>query len=228
MTDAPQPVRIPVDAGESVAGLVLRPERATALFALAHGAGADMRHAFMQAIAGALAERGIATLRFQFPYTEKRQRRIDPRPRLVATVRAAVAYAAALAPELPLLAGGKSMGGRMTSLAASEQALPGVRGIAFLGFPLHPAGKPSTLRAEHLGRARLPLLFVQGTRDTLAGLDLLRPIVAGLPLAQLQLVEDADHGFHVRKRSGRSDAHALGEIADAVRAFAERLARGES
>jgi predicted alpha/beta-hydrolase family hydrolase len=209
-----------------VDALLSRPERARALLVFAHGAGADMHHAFMDAIAAALGERGVATLRYQFPYTQKRSRRIDPQPILRATVRAAAAFGRARAPDLPCFAGGKSMGGRMTSLAAAEGGLD-VRGIVFVGFPLHPAKQPGTERAEHLGHVEPPMLFVQGTRDELAPLDSLRPIVAALPRATLHVVEGADHGFAVLKRSGRTNDEAMGEIADAVATWIEaRLEAG--
>jgi len=203
-------------AGE-VSALFLRPEPARALYVMAHGAGAGMRHPFMNAIAERLAARGVATFRYQFPYAERGQARIDPQPILLATVRAAVAAAAEAAPDLPAIAGGKSMGGRMTSLAAAAEPIPGVRGIAFLGFPLHAAGRPSTERAEHLARLTVPTLFLQGTRDALADLALLRPVVEGLgPRAQMITFEGADHGFHVLKRSGRTDDEVLDALAAAV------------
>ena len=168
-----------------------------------HGAGAGMRHRFMQEMSVCLAAAGIATFRHQFPYMEAGSRRPDARPILLATICAAVDAARAAAPELPLLAGGKSMGGRMTSLAAAEAPLPGVRGLVFFGFPLHPAGRPSTERADHLERVHLPMLFLQGERDGLAQLDLLRPICAGLDgRATLHVVPTADHGLHVLRSSG--------------------------
>jgi len=199
-------------AGE-VSAVFARPPEARALYVFAHGAGAGMRHSFMNAVAEGLAELGVATLRYNFPYTEHGKRAPSRPPILVETVRAAVSEARRLAPELPLFAGGKSMGGRMTSTAASLDPLPGVQGLAFFGFPLHAAGRPSVDRGVHLADVRLPMLFLQGTRDKLAELDLLRPIVDGLgPSAALHTVEGADHGFHVLKRSGRTDDEVLDEI----------------
>jgi hypothetical protein len=201
-------------AGE-VSGLLLWPRDARCLFALAHGAGAGMRHPFLDAVASHLAEHGVATFRYQFPYVEHGSGRPDPRPVLLATVRSAVTVALERAGHLPLVAGGKSMGGRMTSLAAAEGALPGVRALVFLGFPLHPAGSPAIERAEHLARVTVPMLFLQGTRDALAELDLLRPVCDRLGArATLQVVEGADHSFHVLKRSGRTDHDVLRELAE--------------
>ena len=206
-------------AGE-VGGLWRRPRGATAALVLAHGAGAGMRHAFMEAAAAALAERGIATLRFQFPYMEAGKRRIDPRPLLQASVVAAIGEARRRARGLPLFAGGKSMGGRMTSMAAAASGLEGVVGLVFFGFPLHPAGRPGTERALHLAEVPLPMLFLQGTRDKLADLELLRPVCADLgERATLHVTEGADHGFSVLKRSGRTDAEVLAELCDAAAAF---------
>lgn len=203
--------------GTEVSGLLLRPPSAVALYVMAHGAGAGMDHPFMEAVATRLAARALATLRYQFPYMEAGRRRPDRAEVLLATVDAAVAEAARRAPGLPLVAGGKSMGGRMSSRAAAEGRLAGVRGLVLLGFPLHPAGKPGTGRAEHLEAVDLPMLFVQGTRDRLAGLDLLRPVVEGLGRrARLHVVEGADHGFAVLKRSGRTAEEVLDEVADAV------------
>ena len=207
-----------------VSARLLRPAGARRLLVLAHGAGAGMRHRFMATMSERLADVGVATFRYQFPYMEAGSRRPDPRPTLLATVRAAVAAAAASAPDLPLLAGGKSMGGRMTSLAAAEAALPGVRGLVFFGFPLHPAGRPSSERAEHLERVDLPLLFLQGERDRLAALDLLRPICAKLGArATLHVIPTADHGMHVLKSSGRSDAEVQDDLARTVAAWAATL-----
>jgi predicted alpha/beta-hydrolase family hydrolase len=179
-----------------------------------------MRHAFMEAAAQRLADRGIATFRYQFPYVEQGRKRPDYQPILLKTVRSAVAEASALAKGLPIYAGGKSMGGRMTSLATAQEPLPGVRGLVFFGFPLHPAGKPGVERAEHLTRVALPMLFLQGTRDKLAELELLTPICGELPdTATLERIEGADHGFHVLKRSGRTDDEVLDELADRTRAW---------
>ncbi len=217
--------RIAVPDAGTVSALLVKPRRASALVVMAHGAGAGMRHPFMAAIAERLAARGIATLRYQFPYSEQGARRIDPEPRLRATVRAAVAAGLDAADGLPVLAGGKSMGGRMTSRAAAAAPLEGVRGLVFLGFPLHPAGQPGVTRAEHLANVKLPMLFLQGTRDALADLELLTPIVARLGrTATLRRIEGADHGFHVLTRSGRDDGAALDELADAVAAWREGLA----
>jgi predicted alpha/beta-hydrolase family hydrolase len=200
--------------------LLVRPDDAIALYVLAHGAGADMHHAFMTDVAAALARERIATLRYQFPYTEAGGRRIDPQPILLATVRSAIACARELAGELPLFAGGKSMGGRMTSLAAAAEPLPGVRGLVFLGFPLHPAKQPATERARHLADVTVPMLFLSGTRDELAELALLRPVVAALgERATLHVVEHADHGFAVLKRSGRTPADVLVELAQTTARF---------
>ena len=214
--------RIRVSEGVEVSALLLAPARPRALYVLAHGAGAGMRHAFMDTIAQRLAARGIGTLRYQFPYTEQGGRRPDPEPVLLATVRAAVAAGREVADGLPLLAGGKSMGGRMTSRAAAAQPLAGVAGIVFLGFPLHPAGQPGVSRAEHLARVDLPMLFLQGTRDTLADLTLLGPVVERLKeRATLRVIEHADHSFHVLKRSGRTDEQVLDELAIAVAEWQE-------
>ena len=200
-----------------VSALLERPPDAWLLYVLAHGAGAGMRHRFMEAIASALAARGVASLRYQFPYTEAGARRPDPPAVLEATVRAAVAAAASVAPDLPLIAGGKSMGGRMTSGAAARAPLPGVAGLVFLGFPLHRPKQPSEDRAAHLRQVTLPMLFLQGTRDELADLGLITGVCARLgPLATLHVVEAANHGFEVLKRSGRTDAEVLEELADTV------------
>ena len=219
-----QPLKIGF-GDESVSGLLLRPNAAKALYLFAHGAGAGMTHKAMESNAQGLAERGIATLRFQFPYMEKGSRRPDP-PRIAhATVRAAAAGAATLVPELPLFAGGRSFGGRMTSQAQAETPLPGIRGLAFLGFPLHPAGKPGIERAEHLSRVQVPMLFVSGERDALAELGLLRPVVADLgERATLHLVANADHSFKVAAKSGRTAAEAEADALDAVASWMLRLA----
>ncbi len=219
-------LRIAVPEAESVSGLLIKPDGATSLLVFGHGAGAGMHHPFMEAVASALADREIATLRYQFPYTEAGRRAPDRSPRLMHTVRAAVDVAASLAGDLPVFAGGKSMGGRMTSMAAAEQALPGVRGLVLFGFPLHGAGKPpSTERGAHLADVGLPMLFLQGTRDRLADLDLLRPLVAKFrPMSALHVVDGADHGFHVLKRSGRTDQEVIDELADAASSWASRWA----
>jgi uncharacterized protein len=220
-SQSPEPVRITVPGSGNVSALFLRPPEARSVLVLAHGAGAGMTHPFLQAFADELAVSGMATLRYQFPYTEHHSRRPDPPPILTATVAAAVGSAADLAPDLPILAGGKSMGGRMTSQAAADGLLPGtVRALIFVGFPLHPPGRPGTTRADHLARVPMPMLFLQGTRDEFAGLDLLRPIVDRLaPRATLHVVEGADHSFHVLKRSGRTDAEVRRELADTSAAY---------
>ena len=206
-----------IDETRSVSALFQLPPAATACFVLAHGAGAGMEHPSMTAVATELAARNIATLRFQFPYMERRTRRPDPPPLCHATVRAAVAEATRLAPTLALIAGGRSFGGRMTSQAQAIEPLPGVKGLAFLGFPLHPAGKPGIERADHLANVRVPMLFVSGTRDALAELDLLRPVVASLGShAEIHLVDQADHSFKVAAKSGRTNADAEAEVLDAV------------
>jgi len=210
-------------AGE-VSGLLLRPDGARLLYVLAHGAGAGMRHPFLESISQRLAERSLATLRYQFPYMEQRARRPDPPAVAAATVRAAVMEAARVAPGLPLVAGGKSFGGRMTSTAQAEAPLPGVRGLVFLGFPLHPPGRPGDSRAEHLARVQIPVLFLQGTRDEFADLKLLQPVVKRLgERATLHLVEGGDHSFHVLKRSGRTDPDVMGELVGMIADWAGRL-----
>ena len=209
---------VAIDVGDThrVSGLWLAPEASRAVYVFAHGAGAGMRHAFMEAAAQGLAERGIASLRYQFPYMERGSRRPDPPPLAQATVRAAVAVAAQRAPLLPLFAGGKSFGGRMSSQAQAAAPMPGVRGLVFLGFPLHPAGEPSDDRAAHLAGVQVPMLFLQGTRDELADFSLLQPLVARLgERAQLHAVADADHSFHVPAKSGRKDTQVLAEVLDA-------------
>jgi predicted alpha/beta-hydrolase family hydrolase len=198
-----------------------QPADAVCVLVLAHGAGAGMRHAFLEAIALALAQRRIGTLRFEFPYQAAGSRRPDTRPVLVAALCEAVAEGERLAAGLPLFAGGKSMGGRMASHAAAEGRIDAARGLVFLGFPLHPAGKPGVERAAHLEQVPQPMLFLQGTRDALADLALLRPICEKLgPRARLHVIEGADHGFHVPKRSGRSDADVIGELAEVTGTFA--------
>jgi len=212
-------------AGE-VSAILIRPAAARWLYVFGHGAGAGMRHPFIEDAATALAGRGFATFRYQFAYQEKGSRRIDPQPILLATVRAAIHAAREAAPDLPLLAGGKSMGGRMTSLAASKEPLPFVKGIAFFGFPLHPAGAPGQGRADHLAQVEVPMLFLQGTRDTLADLGLLRPVIDNLgSRATLHVVDGADHGFHVLKRSGRTPADVMDELTRTMEEWAERLSR---
>ena len=213
-------VNIDVGQAHRVSGLWLAPEQGRAVYVFAHGAGAGMRHAFMEAAAQGLAERDIASLRYQFPYMERGSRRPDAPPVAQATVRAAVAAAVQLAPSLPLFAGGKSFGGRMTSQAQAAAPMSGVRGLVFLGFPLHPAGEPSDARAAHLSDVLVPMLFLQGTRDELADLPLLRPLVTRLgERAMLHELTDADHSFHVPARSGRKDPEVLAEALDAFAAW---------
>jgi predicted alpha/beta-hydrolase family hydrolase len=220
-----KPVSIDVDAGRRVSGLLQRPTKARCCYVLAHGAGAGMNHPFMAVVADELAERGIATLRYQFPYMEQGGRRPDPPTLAQATVRAAVAKAAKLASGVPLIAGGKSFGGRMTSQAQASAPLDGVRGLVFLGFPLHAAGKPSNDRAKHLADVKVPMLFLQGTRDSLADLAMLKPVVKGLgKRATLCLFDEADHSFHVPARTGRKDAEVRGEVLDALAKWAKRVA----
>lgn len=222
-------VRVSDSAGD-VEALLLRPDDANWLLVFAHGAGAGMHHPFMEHLAGQLAGCSVATLRYHFPYMQHRRKRPDPPAVLTATVRAAVAAASETAAGLPLLAGGKSLGGRMTSLTvADERSAPGpgiasVRGLVFFGFPLHPAGRPGTQRAEHLARVRIPMLFLQGTRDALADLALLRPLCDTLvPLSTLHVVEGGDHSFHMLKRFGKTDADVLAELACTAASWAETL-----
>ncbi len=213
-------VRIALSDGASVSGLWQAPADATAALVLAHGAGAGMTHRSMAAIADGLAERGVATLRYQFPYMEKGGKRVDAPPAAHAAVRAATAEARRLARALPLYAGGRSFGGRMTSQAQAISPLAGVRGLVFFAFPLHTAGKPSTERAAHLADVRIPMLFLSGTKDTLAELGLLQPVVAGLGShATLSLFADADHSFHVPARTGRKDAEVMTDLLDAAVAW---------
>jgi len=223
-TDRPEELRIEVGSTTAVSALLTRPARPRACFVFAHGAGAGMTHAFMAQAAEGFCARDIATLRYQFPYMEKGSKRPDPPAIAQAAVRAAVAEAARQYPGMPLIAGGKSFGARMTSQAQAKTPLSGVRGLAFLGFPLHPAGKPSRERAAHLADVRIPMLFIQGTRDKLAELDLLEPVVANLgERAKLHLVDAADHSFHVPARSGRNDHAAMEEVLDAVAAWLDTI-----
>jgi uncharacterized protein len=222
---SPQQLKIEVDGANAVSALLLRPPSARACFVFAHGAGAGMTHASMEQVARGLCDRGIATLRYQFPYMEKGSRRPDAPPLAHATVRAAVDEAARCCADLALVAGGKSFGGRMTSQAQAIAPLPVVRGLAFLGFPLHPAGKPSDTRAKHLGDIDIPMLFIQGTRDALAELSLLEPVVKRLgKLATLHRVAEADHSFHMLARSGRNDREAMSEVLDTLAAWIGAIA----
>ncbi len=208
----------------SVSGLLLRPREAWALYVMGHGAGAGMRHRFMEQAARALAERGIATLRYQFPYMESASRRPDPPAVLEATVRAAARVARETAPELRLIAGGKSMGGRMASNAMAREPLEGVSGLVFLGFPLHPPKQPATTRGEHLDRVESPMLFLQGTRDDLADLELITAVCARLgPRATLHVVEGADHSFAVLKRSGRTGEEVMLELVTSIAGWTRSL-----
>ena len=225
MDDAKKLVIAVAGAGE-VSSLLVRPQDARSLLVLAHGAGAGIRHPFLEKLAAELAGVQIATLRYQFPYMEERRRVPDSPSVLTSAVRAAAEKARELAPDLPILAGGKSMGGRMTSQAAAEHAheLGQIKGLVFFGFPLHPPGKPGTKRAEHLARVTIQMLFLQGTRDQFADLKLLRPVVAGLGArATLREFETADHSFHVLKSTGKTDADVIRELAQAVRAWADSV-----
>jgi len=220
----PKSVVIAVNDATRVSGLLLRPAHAKWCFVLAHGAGAGMRHPFMTAVADELAALGIATLRYQFPFAERRGRRPDPPQLAQATVRAAVSAARESAPGLPLIAGGKSFGGRMTSQAQAQAPLPEVRALAFLGFPLHPPGAPSVARAEHLFQVQIPMLFLQGTRDAFAELALIEPLVERLGAqSTLTLLEHADHSFHVPARSGTSDTEVRAAMLTALSAWADTV-----
>jgi predicted alpha/beta-hydrolase family hydrolase len=217
-------VTIAVNEALDVSGLMVTPAGARACYVMAHGAGAGMTNSFMEAVAVGLSARGIATLRYQFPYMERGGKRPDSPQLAQATVRAAVAKALKLAPRQPLIAGGKSFGGRMTSQAQAEAPLQGVRGLVFLGFPLHPAGKPSDQRGQHLFSVDVPMLFLQGSRDQLADLSLLKPLVNRLGQgAVLKVFPDADHSFHVPARGGVSDIQLRAKVLDSIQEWAGRL-----
>jgi uncharacterized protein len=217
-------LRFAVEGSGEVSALLLQPEKARRLLVLAHGAGAGMRHPFLEKLSGELAGLGVATLRYQFPYMEQRRRIPDSPAVLTATVAAAVRTASEAAPGLPLFAGGKSMGGRMTSHAAAQSLLDGVRGLVFYGFPLHPPNRLGTNRADHLPKVSVPMLFLQGTRDTFADLKLLRPICEKVgPRATLHVVDNADHSFHMPKSSGRNDAEVLKELVEITVGWADRV-----
>jgi len=223
-TSALQKLTIDTGKAGTVSALLLSPDRPRAVYVFAHGAGAGMTHSFMETFAQGLSQRGIACLRYQFPYMESGGKRPDPPAVAHAAVRAAVDEAARNFPKLPLIAGGKSFGGRMTSQAQAAQALPGVRGLAFIGFPLHPSGKPSTDRADHLAAIEIPMLFLQGTRDTLAEVALIEGVVKRLGThANLHLVDGADHSFHALARSGRKDREVLDEILDVFARWVDRI-----
>jgi len=218
-----------VNDAQRVSGLLQAPPAARACYVLAHGAGAGMTHPFMAAIANGLAERGIASLRYQFPYIEQGSKRPDAPKLAHATVRAAVAEASRLVPELALFAGGKSFGGRMTSQAQAASPLPGVCGLAFLGFPLHPPGQPSEERGKHLFDVQIPMLFLQGTRDDFASMELVEALCKQLgERATLKLFQDADHSFHVPARTGRKDAEVRAELLDALAAWINVVISGSS
>jgi uncharacterized protein len=228
VTATPGALRFRVDAAEvEVAALFARPAKPESMFVLAHGAGADMHHVFMEGLARGFGEHGVATLRFQFPYAERGKKQVDRPPVAHAAVRAAVKLAAELAGDLPLFAGGKSFGARMTSQAQAIEALPGVRALVFFGFPLHPAGSPGTERGEHLSKVALPMLFVQGTRDALAQWDLIEARVASLaPRAELLAIEGADHGFtRMKSVEGTTTQAKLATLAASAAAWMRRHAR---
>jgi len=221
-SDNAENLTIDLEDGRTVSGLVQIPPQPLACLALAHGAGAGMTHPFLAALAAGLAERRIATLRYQFPYMERGSRRPDPPRPAQETVRAALIMARRLVPRIPLFAGGKSFGGRMTSQAQAESPLPGVRGLVFLGFPLHPPGRPSDERGRHLFDVQVPMLFLQGTRDDLASLHLLRPLIERLGArATLELIADADHSFHVPARAGRSNEEVFTAMLGKLAAWVE-------
>ncbi|SDI88284.1 hypothetical protein SAMN05216338_103284 [Bradyrhizobium sp. Rc2d] len=225
MTSKTTELKLDIEHIGTVSAILTLPAHARACYVLAHGAGADMRHSFMEKVADGLAERGIATFRFNFPYMEEKKGRPDQPAVAHAAIRAAVAEAARLCPGITLIAGGKSFGGRMTSQAQSKAALPDVKGLAFLGFPLHADKKPSSERAEHLAGIAIPMLFLQGTRDGLADLGYLKPVVEKLgPQATLHQVEAGDHSFAVLKKSGRTNDEALTEVLDALAAWIDGLA----
>ena len=218
-------LKLDIERIGTVSAILTRPDHARACYVLAHGAGADMRHSYMEKVAEGLASRGIATLRFNFPYMEEKKGRPDQPAVAHAAIHAAVAEAARLCPGVTLVAGGKSFGGRMTSQAQSKAPLPDVKGLAFLGFPLHAAKKPSSERAEHLAGIAIPMLFLQGTRDELADLGHLRPVIAALGgKATLHEVEGGDHSFAVLKKSGRTNDEALTEVLDTLAAWIDRIA----
>ncbi len=219
-----EPLRIHLDGSDAVSGLFDSPTSPLACYVFGHGAGAGMAHPFMARVAQGLGERGIATLRYQFPYMERGSRRPDVPKVAHAAVRAAVAEAARRLPRLPLIAGGKSFGGRMTSQAQSASPLPGVVGLLFFGFPLHPAGKPSIDRAQHLAGVKVPMLFVQGTRDEMADAGLIEPTVEALrATATLHWVPEGDHSLHVPAKSGRTDDQVLNTALDAAQHWIERI-----
>ena len=223
----PKPVTITVDDAQRISGLLQAPPEARACYVLAHGAGAGMMHPFLAAVAQGLAERGIATLRYQFPYMEQGSKRPDSPKVAHAAVRAAVLEASRLVPSLPLFAGGKSFGGRMTSQAQAAAPLQSVRGLVFLGFPLHPPGQPSDERARHLDDVRIPMLFLQGTRDEFASLEYLEPLCERLgSRATLKLFPDADHSFHVPARTGRKDSEVRDELLDALAQWIGKVIAG--
>ncbi|HWH46636.1 MAG TPA: alpha/beta family hydrolase [Burkholderiales bacterium] len=221
---SPRPVTIALEPTQRVSGLLQLPARAHVCLVLAHGAGAGMTHPFMTQVADELAARSVATLRYQFPYMERGSKRPDTPKIAHATVRAAVAESARQLPGVPLLAGGKSFGGRMTSQAQAASALPGVRGLVFLGFPLHPPGQPSDERGKHLFEVQIPMLFLQGSRDEFADLQLLQPLIQQLGArATLKLIQDANHSFHVPARTGRKDAEVRTEMMDALADWIEQV-----
>ena len=226
MTPPSEPLQFQAEGAAQVSALLLLPKNARWLLVLAHGAGAGMTHPFMENLSNELSAVGIATFRYQFPYMEQHRRAPDSPALLTATVAAAVQTAKDAAPDLPLLAGGKSMGGRMTSQSAAQHPLDGVQGLVFFGFPLHPPNRPGTKRADHLAKVTIPMLFLQGTRDTLADLKWLRPISAKLgQRATLHIIESADHSFHVLKSSKRTDADVLRELAETAASWSETIGK---
>jgi hypothetical protein len=222
MATEPRALSITLDATTRLSALLTLPRQPHAAYVLAHGAGAGMAHPFLASVAEGLAQRGVATLRFNFPSMERGLRRVDPPAVAQAAVRAAVLEARRALPGVPLFSGGKSFGGRMSSQAEAAAPLDSIRGLAFLGFPLHPAGKPSAERSEHLSHVAVPMLFLQGSRDALAQLELLRPVVKRLgSRATLAVFEEADHSFHVPRKTGRTDAEVLAEVLDTLAAWME-------